>query len=222
MTQAENGFTQASFTWFEGLQENNDKDWFDAHRKTFHSHVRDPFAAFLERLSDALADTPLPLRGSRKTMFRIHRDLRFTDDKRPYQEHVSGLLTPDGTKNAHGRILYVELGAGGGRMGGGMHRPKAKDLKPVRERILAEPDAVDALLATLDAHGLTIDRSDQVATMPRGFADHADDRHADLVRCKQLLAMADLPKTAWLRDEAVERAVHVAIGLAALYDFLEV
>lgn len=221
MSRAGNGITDTTFEFLTGLAANNDKAWFDEHRDTWHSHVREPFATFLEDLSMRLAGTELPLIGSAQTMFRINRDVRFSNDKRPYSESVSGLLTPAGTKNEGGRLLYLELGADGGRIGGGMHRPNATALKPIRRRILDEADEFDGVLAALDDADMGIDRSDQVATMPRGFADASQHRHAEVVRCTQLLAMRPIPKSAWLDDTAVERAAGAAGALVELYDFID-
>lgn len=108
MSRSGNGFTDRSFAWFEGLRADNSTDWFDEHRDTYADHVRDPFVALLEELSVALSGSSLPLRGGSQTMFRTHRDLRFTDDPRPYNEQVSALLTRDGTKDEAGPLLYLE------------------------------------------------------------------------------------------------------------------
>ena len=221
MSRRGNGFTEKTFEFFTGLELNNDTTWFGEHRDTYEEYARDPFAALLETLSDRLADTDLPVKGSSATMFRINRDLRFTDDKRPYSESVSGLMTPNGTKNESGPLLYLVVDADGGRAGGGMHRPKAKQLAPVRQRMIDEPDDFDDLLAQLDGHGLAIDTSDQVTTMPRGFADHDDHRHAQYIRCTQLLAMAEIPKSAFLDDTAADRIIAASRGLARFYSFID-
>lgn len=61
---------------------------------------------------------------------------------------MSGLLTQSGSKHEGGRLAYVELNAG--RIGGGMHQPTAKDLEPVRRRIIDEPDEFDRVLKVLN------------------------------------------------------------------------
>lgn len=220
MSRGGNGFTDTSFSFFDDLAANNEREWFHAHKQTFEDYVRTPFIEFLEELGARLTDSPLPVRGGAQTMFRINRDVRFTDDKRPYSENVSGLLTEGGTKSESGRLLYLELHADGGRIGGGMHQAKASELRPVRELIVAEPGRVEELLAALSEAEVEFDRSNQVATMPRGFSDADESPHAELLRCTQLIAMRPLPKSCWLDDTASDRAVEAAERLALLYDFI--
>ncbi|MGI9614890.1 MAG: DUF2461 domain-containing protein [Acidimicrobiales bacterium] len=220
MSKHGNGFTATTFDFFADLEANNDKEWFNAHRSTYTEYARDPFAALLEELTDRLANTAMAVKGDSSTMFRINRDVRFSKDKRPYSESVSGLMTPTGTKDESGPLLYLQVDAGGGRCGGGMYRPKANQLGPVRRRMVDEPDDWSGVLDTLSGHGLVIETEDQVKTMPRGFADHHDHQHAEHVRCNQLLVMAEIPKTAFLDDSAADRIVDAAVGLSGLYEFI--
>lgn len=91
----------------------------------------------------------------------------------------------------------------------------------MRELIRAEPDLVEGLRRSLAEAEVEFDRSDQVATMPSGFAEAADSPHADLLRCTRLIAMRPLPKSCWLDDGASDRAVEAAERLALLYDFID-
>lgn len=124
MSRAGNAVTERTFAFFDELAENNEREWFHAHKQTFEEYVRTPFAEFLEELGARLADSKLPLRGGAQTMFRINRDVRFTEDKRPYSESVSGLLASSGTKAESGRLLYLELNADGGASAKACTRPR--------------------------------------------------------------------------------------------------
>ena len=56
------------------------------------------------------AEAGLGLKGDRKkSMFRINRDVRFSKDKRPYNQHLSAILSPDGTKTSQG-VLFIYIG----------------------------------------------------------------------------------------------------------------
>jgi uncharacterized protein (TIGR02453 family) len=204
----------------EGLAKNNNKQWFAQNRDAFQVQVREPFAAFLEDLTERLSGTEIALQGSADTMFRQARDVRFSPDKRPYSVSVSGLLTQSGTKHEGGRLAYVELTASGGRIGGGMHRPTAKDLEPVRRRIIDEADEFDRVLSVLDKADVVIEDSPAVSSMPRGFSEHAGHRHTDIVRLKQLLAMRAIPRSAWIDASAVEQATQAVLALESLYEFI--
>jgi uncharacterized protein (TIGR02453 family) len=91
-------FTPRSFELLEELAANNEKTWYDEHRDELQTYLRKPFAVVLELATDRLAETAVPFVGGAKTMFRQHRDIRFSKDKSPYSTHISGLLMPSGTK----------------------------------------------------------------------------------------------------------------------------
>lgn len=220
MTKNSIRFTPRSFELLEALAQNNDKQWFAQHRDEFQMHVREPFAAFLEDVTERLSGTDIALQGSADTMFRQARDVRFSPDKRPYSVSVSGLLTQSGSKREGGRLAYVELNADGGRIGGGVHQPTAKDLEPVRRRIIDRPDEFDRILDVLNQAGVEIEHSNAVHSMPRGFSDHSGHRHADVIRLKQLLAMRTIPTPAWIDGSAAEQATEAVIALQSLYEFI--
>ena len=79
----------AAFALLADLEANNNKAWFDANRVRVRDEVQVPFAAVLEAVTAALDDAPLPLIGGPHTMFRMHRDVRFSADKRPYKYRMS-------------------------------------------------------------------------------------------------------------------------------------
>lgn len=220
MSAEGNGFTAKTFAFFEGLEQDNSKTYMDANRDDFDRYVHGPFAALLDEVTARLAGSEMPLRGGAATMFRINRDLRFTKDKRPYSESVSGLLTETGTKDESGKIAYVQLSSSGGMATGGMWKPKAAQLAPVRQRIIDDADQFDEVLAGIAERGLELDSSDSVKTMPRGFGDYGDHRHAAVLRMKSLLLTLDIPKSAFLDDTAAERVAEHVMAMAPLNEFI--
>lgn len=104
-------FTPKSFDLLERLESNNEKAWYNEHRKEIDTYIRKPFALALalELATERLEDTEVPLAGGAKTMFRQNRDIRFSKDKSPYSTHVSGLLTPSGCKAEKDGVVYIHL-----------------------------------------------------------------------------------------------------------------
>lgn len=70
------GFPPELFTFFEGLEKDNSKAYWQANRATWEEMVRDPMQALLAELDGEFP----PLR-----MFRPNRDVRFSKDKSPYK-----------------------------------------------------------------------------------------------------------------------------------------
>jgi hypothetical protein len=76
-------FSDGALRLLAGLEANNNRDWFPAHRDAMRACAQEPFADLLESVSNALADAPLPLMGSAATMFQMNRDVRFSNGSRP-------------------------------------------------------------------------------------------------------------------------------------------
>lgn len=216
-------FTEHSFEFFSELAQNNNRDWFHSNRNRFKSDLETPFVAFLETISHKLSATAMPLRGGRKTMFRMQRDVRFSNNKRPYNESISGLLTMTGTKNGSGRLAYIAIDKDGGRIGGGMHQPTSTQLGPVRRRILNEPETFSTVLDVLSDSEIEIeDGSDRkVKTVPRGFAGAEEHEYVDFIRLKQILAFRSLPVPSLIDGSAVDLVVQAIYALRYLYDFID-
>ena len=125
--------SKTSFDLLDQLARNNTKDWYDAHKADIKTHCLAPFREMLEHVSNRPLDSDRPLEGSAKTMFRMHRDGRFSKDKTPYKSSVSGVLTPSGTKAEMAGMVYVEMNASGGWVAGGFYKlPTARHCQTKR------------------------------------------------------------------------------------------
>jgi uncharacterized protein (DUF2461 family) len=79
-----NGFGSGAVAWFEGLERDNSKAYFERTRATFLAEVREPFEDLLDELSLEF--------GGRPDVRRQNRDIRFTPDKSPYKTRTYGWL----------------------------------------------------------------------------------------------------------------------------------
>ncbi|MBO6922463.1 MAG: DUF2461 domain-containing protein [Roseicyclus sp.] len=214
-------FSEASFGFFSDLSENNDRDWFNAHKKTFKAEVEAPFIDLLEALSNRLEDSPRPLTGGKQTTFRLNRDVRFSEDKSPYKTNMSGLLTPTGTKSEMAGIVYLHLEADGGFAVAGFYNLSPKQLAPMRDDMIARAEKFDQVLQALEASGRNLDRSMSLSSMPKGFTEHADHRHADVIKLKSLMVREDLPTDLWLSGDVIDRVEALARDCMPLLRFSE-
>lgn len=215
------GFTDKSFELLEALEqhENNNKEWFDDHRSDIEERLLQPFSMMLEQASERIDGRKIQVQGSRKTMFRMNRDVRFSEDKRPYKHSVSGLLTPSGTKDETSGVVYAEISSAGGILGGGFYRPSTARLNEIRDRIIEEPSKFNKVLDELRSDGLDFEEIDPVKTIPRGYSEYSDHEHVDYLRRRNFLIRVDLPKQAWLDDSVVDRLVGHAEACAGIIRF---
>ncbi|MEM6750529.1 MAG: TIGR02453 family protein [Planctomycetota bacterium] len=191
------GIQEAGFRFLRELGKNNTRDWFHQHKTTYQSHVREPFALFLEELSETLQARAIKMWGGPQTMFRVQRDIRFSKDKTPYQTHVSGLLTPTGDKEETGPIVYAHCDAKGGFCASGMYNLPTPRLRVLRQRVVDKPSEAKKMVAALEKQGLKLDPSGSLKRAPKGFESYADHELGDLIRLKHWIVREDLKKADW-------------------------
>ena len=175
------GFGPSVHGFFTGLQADNTREYFSAHRAFFEDSVRDQMEALLDELSDTF--------GGEVKLFRQNRDIRFSADKSPYKTNTYGVLRgselgPQG--------LYVSISARGLVAGSGYHAMARDQLERYREAV--DDDSAGLRLAALiDAAqrtGLEL-WGQSLATAPRGYGiDHA---RIELLRRKGLALGATRP-----------------------------
>ncbi len=118
------------------LEKNNNRDWFNTHKKNYETDVKAPFEAFVTELIaqvgkfDPLIDMP-----TKKAIFRIYRDTRFSKDKTPYKTHISAAFAPNGRKNPNDPGYYFHLESGRLMIGGGAYFIDKTGLQTLREFI---------------------------------------------------------------------------------------
>jgi uncharacterized protein (TIGR02453 family) len=170
------GFPAAAFSWFAGLQADNSKTWFHAHRETYDSAVRGELEALLDELAGEL--------GGTVKLFRQHRDTRFSPDKSPYKTTTYGLIAErPGSLPA----LYAQLSAQGLFAGSGYHMLAADQLARFRDAIADDVTgpALEQAIATAHAAGVET-FGEALKTAPRGFP--RDHPRVGLLRHKALIA----------------------------------
>jgi len=132
-------FTPELFGFLRALKRNNRRDWFQQHKARYEGHVRQPllqfvvdFAPRLARISPHFVADPRPVGGS---IFRIHRDIRFSRDKRPYKTAAAAQFRHAAGKDVHAPGFYLHLEPGEVFAGAGLWRPDAQALTAVRQAI---------------------------------------------------------------------------------------
>ncbi len=132
-------FTPALFGFLRDLESNNDRGWFAANKARYVGDVRDPmldfiagFAPHLKRISTRYVADPRANGGS---LFRIHRDVRFARDKRPYKTNAGAHFRHEAARNAHAPGFYLHLEPGGVFAASGVWHPDGPALARIRNTI---------------------------------------------------------------------------------------
>jgi uncharacterized protein (TIGR02453 family) len=189
-----NGFSANGMAFLGDLDATQNRAWFEANKAVYETELRAPLASLVTALGLALSVEGLDLAcDPKRAMFRIHRDVRFSKDKRPYKAHVSAALTRDGEKMAPG-LLYVHVDPKGSFVAAGFYNPEPAALQKLRQHIVARPDEIKSILAKLGKAGLSLDREDMLKRTPRGFEAVDDDELIALLRQKMFVVRRPLSR----------------------------
>ncbi|HVZ15788.1 MAG TPA: DUF2461 domain-containing protein [Terriglobales bacterium] len=178
-------FSPELFDFLTRLKRNNRREWFLKNKVKYEQAIKEPCIRFVIDAAMPLHDISPHLRSDPKSsLFRIYRDVRFSNDKRPYKTHV-GIQFTAGAKDVHAPGYYLHLEPGGCFVCGGIWRPERIPLLKIREAIVARPD--DWKKAT---RGLTLSDEDKLSRPPRGFP--CEHPHAEDLKLKSYIALIDL------------------------------
>ena len=174
------GFKPAALKFFRDLAENQHKAWFDAHKHIYDSEVKTPLASLVPQLSAALAKDGLAFcPDAKRAMFRLNRDIRFSNDKSPYKTHAGAAITRTGAKDSPG-VLYFHLDPKGCFIAAGFYHPEPAQLAHMRHAQINHPERWQTTLKSLKKHALELDRDDTLARPPKGYDPIPDDLKEDI------------------------------------------
>jgi uncharacterized protein (TIGR02453 family) len=135
-------FRPALFRFLRELAANNNREWFAEHKGEYEDVVRGPAMEFiaacqplLHEISPHLVADPRKVGGS---LFRIHRDVRFSKDKSPYKTSTGIQFRHEAGRDAHAPGFYLHLEPGQVFVGLGMWHPDPETAQRVRAAILAD------------------------------------------------------------------------------------
>ena len=193
------GFGPHLLEFYDGLQVDNSKAYWLAHKARFDAEIAEPLHALAEELA--------PRFGEAK-VFRPYRDVRFSADKTPYKEHASlGFFGGEGG-------LYFQISPEGMLLAGGMYDPARDQLERFRD-LQDDPKAVtslDALLPQLADAGFPLGEGAPLKTAPRGRS--VDHPRIDLIRRTMLTVSHTFDPEPWFFDrELLDR---VEAGFATI------
>ena len=125
----------STLKFLKALKKNNNKPWFDAHRKEYEQAKGD-FTFFIQSVIDkhSKSDPTINSISAKDCMFRINRDIRFSKDKSPYKTNMGAYINRGGKKSLFGGY-YFHCEPGQSFVGGGLWMPMPPELNKVRQEI---------------------------------------------------------------------------------------
>jgi uncharacterized protein (TIGR02453 family) len=167
--------SKETFDFLKNLENNNNRDWLQAHKKEFEAAKAD-FAGFVGELIAGISrfDPDVSGLAPDACIFRIYRDIRFSKDKSPYKTHFGAYISLGGRKiNSPGYYIHIQPG-GQSFMAAGKHMPEPKELLLIRQAVAGKTGEFLKIVENKkfrerfgELHG------EKLKTAPKGFpADH--------------------------------------------------
>ena len=129
-------FSQDYIDFFKELVRNNNREWFQENKKRYTKNVREPFVSFVDELIKALEEEwgTIPYRA-KDFMMRINRDIRFSKDKTPYNDHLGAMVSPYGKRNMTRPGIFIRANHNEIQMYTGCYLLEKENLLNVRMKI---------------------------------------------------------------------------------------
>lgn len=186
-------FQPQLFRFLRDLKANNSRPWFLENKERYERHARQPLLQFitdfgpgLRRISTNFVADPRPVGGS---MFRIHRDTRFSRDKSPYKPMVAAQFRHVKAKDVHAPGFYLHLEPGRVFAGAGLWRPDGAAAARVRTAMVNNPAAWRRAVSGRAFRESCTLEGERLRRPPRGFdPDHAlveDLKRKDFIAVRQ-------------------------------------
>jgi uncharacterized protein (TIGR02453 family) len=200
------GWPVEAVEFYEGLQADNSKPYWQDHKGVYEQCVRAP----MEQLLAELADEFGPGR-----IFRPYRDVRFSASKEPYKTNCAATVG-QGVGQA-----YISFSTDGLSVGGGLYMPDPAVLQRYRTAVDRQKSGAELaeIVDGLHAAGYQTMAHEVLKTAPRGFPQ--DHPRIELLRHNGIAMMKDWPVGAWLgTTKAKDRVVSTLRAGRALNDWL--
>ena len=213
-------FTSHTIRFLRSLKRNNNREWFKARKDQYEECVRAPMVEVVTQLaSDFRRFAPELVASPQKSMYRIYRDTRFSENKTPLKTHVAAGFPWKGLPRHEGAGLYFEVAAEWVWAGGGMWAPEPPQLLRVREHISATYPEIQRIsrTRTFKRH-LGELQGDRLTRVPRGFAK--DDPAAEYLKRYRFVAGREFPASLATSAEFYPTLVRTFRALMPLVRFL--
>jgi uncharacterized protein (TIGR02453 family) len=211
---------KSTLTFLADLTKNNNREWFQEQKPRYDA-ARKNYLAFLDDLLREMEPFEPVAHGQqgKDLVFRIYRDVRFSNDKRPYKDHFGAYVAEGGRKS----ILpgyYLHLAANDNSfLAGGLWMPPANYLKAVRQEIDYNLDELEAIIQAPEFKKRFGKLSgEQLKTTPKGY--DKENPAIEYLRFKSWNAMMPLPDKVVLNKDFMSEVLAGFQAVKPLNDFL--
>jgi uncharacterized protein (TIGR02453 family) len=214
-------FNKHTIEFLQELAENNNSNWFNNNKNRFEEYVKKPFHDFVVAISQELQKIEkVGMALPKDCIFRLNRDVRFSEDKSPYKTFVSALISPYGRKNKAYPGFYIQISSIEIRIYSGCHDLTPKQLKSVRQKIHNEPEKFKMIISDKEFIKVFGEvKGEKNKKIPHPFSELVDE--IPQIANKEFYYFTTLPVKAILQSEFPSKIIDKYSSCLKLNEFFK-
>ena len=215
-------FQSSTLKFLKDLKKNNNKPWFDAHRKEYESAKAD-FINFTQAVIDkhGKKDKTISQLKAKDCIFRINRDVRFSKDKSPYKTNMGAYINRGGKKSLFGGY-YFHCEPGKSFMGGGLWMPMPPELSKVRQEIDYNLKELKKIISSKKFKSvyknLSRDKEYVLTRVPKGY--EPNNPAAEYLKMKSFVALTKISDKDFTSKDLLQKTITAFEALQPLIEFI--
>jgi uncharacterized protein (TIGR02453 family) len=164
--------TRTAIDFLNQLKENNNREWFQENKSRYYE-IKEELLSVLDRLIPEIATffPDVAAIAPKDCIFRIYRDVRFSNNKLPYKTQIGAFISKTGRKGSQPGF-YIHIEPGQSFLAGGLYMPPPEMLKAVRNEIYFNASQFTEIIGHpefLKYFG-SLDDFDKLTRPPKGFS----------------------------------------------------
>lgn len=207
--------------FLQELKKNNNREWF-AENKSWYERARKNVESLIGEmiLKIATFDPEIGHIDPKKCLFRIYRDVRFSQDKSPYKTHFGAIFRPRTTERISGYYMHIDPDET--FLSLGYYMADAAQLKKIRRGIYEDFDTFSEILNNKSFKkeiGDLYRDEDALQRVPIGF--DKDHPAAEYLKLKHFYVYKPITKQQLLNEDFAEYAAKIYKIMYPLGEFLD-
>jgi len=212
---------KTTLEFLNSLKQNNNRDWF-IEKHSAYADAKNNFESFVQEIINRIIGFDPIMKGLevKSCVYRINRDIRFSNDKTPYKSHFGAFIVRGGKKNGDkfaGYYFHIEPGKS--IIAGGAYMPPTPWLSAIRENINDDPERLLKIIGNKDfvKYFVKID-GEKLKSAPKGYP--SDHPHIDLLKFKSYLVVNEVSEKDIMNPGFIDHVINVMKAMKPLNDFL--
>jgi uncharacterized protein (TIGR02453 family) len=208
------------FEFLRELRENNDREWFKANKKRYDV-LHKEHVGIVQELINRIGTFDPEIAGldAKSCIYRIYRDIRFSNDKTPYKTHFGSYMTGYGGRTSPYGGYYLHLESDKSFLSGGVWCPDPKMLKKLRQDIYSNiEEFVDILEEETFKKTYGGLEGEMLSRMPDGFPK--DSPYDYILKHKYFCVSCEKPESFFYSEKWMDEAVEILKILFPFNKFL--